>query len=153
MAQAFHDAEWYESELVRTHSVVARHPDPRPYPGPFPPMLDDVIRHAANCGISPDLVAPALSDWSAYFRHNVAPAGEPQATGPAADRPGDNATRTTITASADGLGAATPGDDNTATTQQEPPSGASGDSPTEDVEMQDLHPPVDETSHAGGVAS
>ncbi|KAL1937596.1 hypothetical protein VTO73DRAFT_13091 [Trametes versicolor] len=151
MAQAFRDAEWYESELVCTNSVVSVDPHPAPYPGPFPPTLDDVVHHAAHCGITPMHVASALAGWSDYYTRNAPPFGAEAQPAPVPSDQG-NAEAEAPATTTDGLGAATPGDVQTATTQPEPPSGVSGE-PSVDVVMQEVTPLANEAPHAGGVAS
>lgn len=151
MSEAFRDADWYKSELVRTNSVVSPNPLPAPYPGPFPPTLDNVVRHAALCGITPTHVASALAGWSDHYTRNAPSTGVVAQPAPAPSGP-ENAEAEVPATTTDGLGATTPGDVHTATTQPEPPSGVSGD-PNVDVEMQENPPLANEASHAGGAAS
>lgn len=139
LARLFSSSVFYNSELNRLGIFAA--PDLRvtPFPGPFPPNPDDIVRHSANCGISLGLTStgPGLTAWAAHHLESTSGHGE---VAPAPPAPND------------GLGAATPGGETTATTTQAVPIGGATAVPPGDVEMQESAPRPDEASHAGGAA-
>lgn len=138
LARLFRDPEHYTSELDRLGVVPSATLSITSFPGPFPPSPDDIVRHAAQCGITLGAgTGPGLTAWAVHYHDSTLTHGE-NATAPPAPN--------------DGSGASTPGDEHTASAQPVPPCGAST-APSGDVEMQDSVPQPDEVSTAGETAS
>lgn len=134
-ALLFASAENYQAELRRVGVQPAPLFAPAPYNGSIPPTEDDVVRHAARSGIAPEVVHPALTNWSAVYLGSASTTGE--AAQPTDPQPGQ-AEDEAPAAATHGLGAATPGGEAT-TTLAAPASGASHVT-ERDVEMQDHAP-------------
>ncbi|KAL1937190.1 hypothetical protein VTO73DRAFT_14489 [Trametes versicolor] len=99
LAEALASSQHYAAELQRVGVTPADTMGIAAYTGPFPPTLDDVIRHASQCGIAFDNVEPALSAWATHY---VRRASAPGATTTPADTP-SNAGGDAPPASTDGM--------------------------------------------------
>ncbi|KAI0361864.1 hypothetical protein OH77DRAFT_1584380 [Trametes cingulata] len=141
LATLFRDMDAYADHVQRLGCPVAPRYNPVAYNGPVPPTLDDVVRHAAQCGVSTVTLPPAARRWAEFHSLSLAPVAAAQ---PVPVPPSQGTTEAQAPAEAtDGLGAATPGGVLPNTTQAEPSNDGPTDVPiTEDVPMEDDNPEV-----------
>ncbi|KAL1947385.1 hypothetical protein VTO73DRAFT_14346 [Trametes versicolor] len=119
LAQTLRSHAHYTAELACLGSIVAPTFSPNAYIGPYPFHVDDIVRHAADCGVSPDSLHPAWTGWALHHHGTPSNAGVVQPAAPPDPGPADVETPLALP---EGPGAPAAGNDDVTTTPAPPPA-------------------------------
>ncbi|KAI0660127.1 hypothetical protein C8Q70DRAFT_1053358 [Cubamyces menziesii] len=76
LATILQSPEKLATELQRAGAQPAATFQPQAYTGPLPPTLEEMARHVARCGISPDRLDVVLTKWAAHHLFEIGRADE-----------------------------------------------------------------------------